>query len=284
LDGTFGFAGLPPGAYTVSTAPLGFMCEPATVDLGEEETVTANIACTQQGPGTIAGTVEAGRGSPIPGVVVNVTHASRSVTSAITDANGAFTFTVPSGGPYAVVANRPGNPCTSARSVMVEEDRTVTVSIVCRVGVFRELAGDFFFYLPRYDDWGDPLYSQEGDCPPPLPADRTRRSIALDPGSGRISIVGLDPDLTIVGGLQTPDDDCQPLPGCQDTRRWFNGTGSAVRADGSSIQSDVTGTFGFSTSNTASYYFFGSMKRVHRNPGGDLVCTETYEVGGNDIQ
>jgi hypothetical protein len=282
LDGTFDFADLPAGAYTASTAALGFMCESETVNLREGEAVTANIACTQQGPGTIVGTVEAA-GSPIPGVVVNVTHAFRSVESAITDASGAFTFTVPSGGPYAVIANPPGTTCESASVVMVEEDRTVTVSIVCLpVADFREIAGDFFFSLPREDDFG-PTYSQEGDCPPPLPAERARRSIIFDPGSDTISILGLDPNLTIVGDLQTPDDDCAPLPFCQDRRRWFNGTGSAIRADGSSIRSDLTGNFEFSTYDGGYYYFYGSMKREHRNAGGELVCTETYWAVGDDI-
>lgn len=349
VDGAFIFVNLRAGVYTMTTAPPGFTCESATVDVLAGQIGTASIACAQQAPGTISGTVTAG-GSGLSGVMVRVTRAFRPVESAFTDGDGVFTLTVPSGGPYAVTAAPGATTCQSATSIMVEEDRTVSVDIVCSAaggiegvvgwtngsrirGVqvtlngpvsrslhsseggfwfgdlppgdytvtafrgcqpvtatvqvahltsveilcdlpdFREIAGDFFFYLPREnEDRGYVTYSQVGDCPPPLPEERTRRSITFDPASSRISIVGLDPDLTIVGDLQESD---------RETQRAFSGTGSAARADGSSIRSELTGAFGFSTFDRGYYYFGGTMARVHRGPGGELVCTETYEVGGS---
>lgn len=353
LDGTFIFVDLPPGVYIVTATPTGFACESATAEVEVGKTVTASIACAQLAPGTIAGTVTAG-GTPIPGVVVHVVRGWTARGSAITDADGAFSLSVLTGGPYFVSASVSGTTCQSA-SVMVEENQTMSVNLVCEptgeitgavrwangtpipgqslslngpsrpetqsfyggvftfaglspgdytVGVtngtrcpsvtatvevahvtqvvivcelpdFREIQGEWFMYLPREnEDSGGLAYTQMGDCPPPLPAENGQRSTTYDPASGRFAIVDLDPDLTIVGDLQVSD--WQP-----ETGRWLNGTGSAVRPDGSSIRSEVIGSFHGGVG--AHFSFWGSMTREHRDPAGVLVCTETYQVVGNKV-
>lgn len=118
-------------------------------------------------------------------------------------------------------------------------------------------------------DWSYSRFTpqQVGSCPPALPS-LASGTMTFDSGNGAIAIVGLDPELTIVGNYD-------PASGR------YTGRGSAVLGDGSSIRTDMTATFGFQAFPLEEGFIFsGVMKRQHRDPGGNLVCTETYEPTG----
>jgi hypothetical protein len=100
----------------------------------------------------------------------------------------------------------------------------------------------------------------------------------FDISNSTISIVGLDPELTIVGPYHSGA---------------YTGTGRVVLGNGSSIETTVAVGFGFdwwgysddptffSTGFDAIAFPSQVMVRRHRDAVGNLLCTETYQASGS---
>jgi hypothetical protein len=160
-----------------------------------------------------------------------------------------------------------GMSCASV-SAEVQAARDTAVEIQCgfRSPSGSEVAGEWTFNPLRV--------SATGICPPPLPASGAG-SIEFRASDSTIAIVGLDPLIVIVG---LSDDDGE-----------FSGSGSAVLADGSTVGSHANLKFywdvwdfggpAFSTYETPA----GMWTREHRDPNGNLVCTEVYSAFGSRL-
>lgn len=267
-DGAFTLT-VPPGAYAMIALAPGTTCESASVEIEADRTVTTDIVC--QPAGGIAGRVQWPDGSSILGARVVVS--GPVIREAVISAQEEFRFGTLPPGVYTLTASAL-TACESATAT-VRVAQVTDVEILCEL-TGKEIEGNWLMQLPRESDFGFIEYSQVGDCPPLLPEDNAIRSIEFDSASGTLSIRGLDPALTIAGTLAgCVTVNCE---GGQTVHRGFSGTGSAVRADGSAIRSELTGDFGASSLDY--YSFYGSMTRLHRSPAGSLVCTETYLVWG----
>lgn len=113
---------------------------------------------------------------------------------------------------------------------------------------------------------------QSGSCPAPL-ATLAPLSMTFGPGEGTIEI-GLFPTVVLDG----PYD---PATGA------YRGEGTAVLADGSSIQTTTAATFGFIAFDPifeTGYIFSGEMTRSHRDANGNTVCTEVHRVTASPVQ
>ena len=269
LDGTFRFEDVPPGVYILTAVLVDHACESVTVAV--DQTATADIVC--QPVGRLVGSIRFLGGSLISGAQVAV---SGPVSRETTGGSGAFVFDKLPPGDYTVAATA-GGVCPSVTAT-IQVAQTTSVEIVCEFFGGRELEGSWFIRFPSsHPDFGDlPFYSQKGECPPPLPLDIViGSSIAFDPASGgTISIEGLDPDVELAGTLN--DGGCEDCVG--QVSRHFSGSGSALRADGSSIRSELTASFWW----ISGYSFGGRLTRAHRDPGDNLICTEAYAVRGNE--
>jgi hypothetical protein len=266
-EGVFTIGGLPIGTYTINALPHVMTCESVSAQVEADQTVTANIVC--QATGRISARIDW-----LDGFFPVDLAASGPVTRGVRAASGFDFDGLPAGdyvvtGTVTVLAGLAAECRSAAASVQV--DQVTNVVIVCRLlRIDRSLiAGEWSFLFPREGEFGEALYEQVGDCAPLMPEHR-EGSIRFDSIGDGVSIVGLDPDLTIVGGYDAAS-------------HRFSGTGSAVRAEGPSIRSELTGTF-----RAAAYVYEGrtyfslsldfDLTREHRDPGGNLVCTETYTV------
>lgn len=265
-DGAFTFD-LAPGAYTVFATAAGTMCESASIMVEVDQTVRADIVCGETG--RLQGRLRWPNNASIVDAKVTL---SGPISREVRTGSQGFVFDDLPPGDYTVTAAT-GVGCQSVTAT-VQGGQVTNIAITCEFFGGSEIAGNWFMSLPRVDDFGEVLYSQEGDCPPLLPAEGALGSIAFDSASGTISIEGLDPDLTFAGSLEADCEDCGHLM----TRR-FSGTGSAVRADGSAIRSELIGNFSFNPNGRSSLY--AGMTRTHLDPGGSSVCTETYWVEGS---
>jgi len=88
---------------------------------------------THWGSGSIEGQVADSSGAPLPGVTVSMTDPRGAISTAVTDANGMYTFTRLAAGRYSVTAELSGmNPET--RAVRVVADRVTAVELYLRTG------------------------------------------------------------------------------------------------------------------------------------------------------
>jgi hypothetical protein len=263
-SGTFTFD-VAAGEYEVTAFHQHHDCPIQTVLVEQDQTTTADFSCTPKTTGSIAGSVIIGLdpGFYVPGATVSLSGPeSRTATAGF----GNFSFDGLPPGTYTVAATAGVVGCQSV-NVDVEAARTTTVQISC---AFR----DYPFGSEIQGNWeySRQLSSQTGTCPQALP-DRGTGSMTFNSNNNTITMAGLDPELTIIG----PYDEGTGL---------YMGTGSAVLGDGSSIQTDVTVTFSFPGPWDYGYLYFSGatpshgMIRRHRDPGGNLVCTEIYTVGG----
>ncbi|HYO47228.1 MAG TPA: carboxypeptidase-like regulatory domain-containing protein [Gemmatimonadota bacterium] len=268
-NGRLTFVGVEAGEYTVTAFHQHFTCPIQTIIVDPAQTTTANISCAPKTTGTITGTVTTGAfdSGEIAGAIVNLTGpASRTATAG---SLGSFAFDELQPGTYTVSATFPIMNC-QAVSVDVQAARTTTVQINCT------------FRLPSGSEieggWGYSrlLRSQTGSCPLPLPETGTG-SMAFNSSNNTIQIVGLDPELAIIGVYD-------------EESGVYAGSGAAVLGDGSTIQSDVTVNFDwdywgdsllpvFYTDATPSSVW----TRRHRDLSGNLVCTEIYGAGGGRL-
>jgi hypothetical protein len=261
-SGTFTFTALT-GEYTVTTFSQHFVCPVRTVLVEVNQTMTADISCAPKSTGTITGTVTVGA-ERIHGTTVNLTGpATRTATA---DEFGSFAIDELPPGTYTVAAIPFGADCHSV-SADVQAAQTTTVQISCtfRPPIGSEIEGGWSYYDRL-------LRSQTGTCPPSLPETGTG-SMTFNSSNNTIEIVGLDPELTIIG------------PYDKDSGS-YAGTGAVVLGDGSSIQTNVSVTFGVETFEGYYTHFYTDatpshvMTRRHRDPGRNLVCTEIYGAGG----
>lgn len=277
VNGDFTIA-VVPGSYAVTVDAPGTTCGSANVIVRADETATVHVAC--QPMGRIAGRHRLPDGSSIPEAPVVVSGPiSRQATAS---ASGSFLFDHLPVGVYIVSGNaaptRRG--ACAAVTVTVEVAKLTRVDLDCLPLVGMDLEGTWSLSLPRSDDFGFPAYDQQGDCPPALSEGPTPGSIAFDASSDRLSIEGLDPEMTLVA-------DFDPS-GCTSADWRFawcpiEGEGSVVRADGSSMATSIAGSLGVISppDDAESFWVDAILTRTHRDPGGALLCTETYLAGGD---
>jgi hypothetical protein len=263
-NGTFTFA-VPAGEYEVTVSHQHHNCPIQTALVGPDETTTVDIPCIPKTTGSIQGNVIVGLdpGFTLSGVTVSVSGPeSHTATSG---GNGSFLFDELTPGMYTVTSTSTGLDCQLV-SADVQAAQTTTVEVSCAFRLFpfgTEISGNWFYFRQSG--------SQTGSCPATLP-DQGEGSMTFNPGDGTIEILGLDPELRITG----PYDEESGI---------YTGSGTTVLGDGSTIRTDVSVTFFFDFEfGFGDLGFFSnatqSLTRQHRDPSGNLFCTEDYQVGG----
>ena len=261
-DGTFTFVAAV-GENTLTTLHQGFVCPVRAVMVELNQTMTAEISCAPKTTGSITGRVVFGPddGFGIQFVLATLTGpVTRTATTY--DYRGSFTFDDLTPGTYTLAATVSGMDCPAV-SADVQAAQTTALFIRCtpRPLIGSEIEGSWWYSRQ--------LDSQTGSCPPPLPdPQELGGSMTFNPSNNTVAIVGLDPDLTIVGAYDK-------------NSGLYMGTGKAVLGDGSSIQTDMTAEFGSCWDwECLVPSVSGVMTRRHRDSSGTLVCTETYRAGG----
>lgn len=269
-DGTFAFVAAV-GEYTLTTTHQNFVCSDYSVVVEQDRTTTANITCSPKTTGSIIGRVVlSGDENWGIGALVTLTGPA-TLTTRSWSPDGRFAFEDLAPGGYTLTAGDIGMDCPVV-DADVQAARTTEVLVRCTFRSFpigSEIQGDWWYYR-RLD-------SQMGSCPTPLPENGTG-TMRFDFGNSTIAIVGLDPELTIVGVYDSGS---------------YSGTGRVVLRDGSSIETTLAVGFffdwwGYSDDPTAFSTGFDTgaapseiMLRRHRDPGGNLLCTETYQASGS---
>ncbi|MFG2874869.1 S8 family serine peptidase [Streptomyces sp. NPDC048337] len=124
-DGTYRFASLSVGDYTLTAAKFGYASQTAGVAVTENATATGDFSLTQAASGKLTGTVSSAAG---PAAGASVTIADTPVT-ATTDAQGRFEVTLPHG-TYDVSATHPSRCLTGGTAkATVAGDTTVAVNL-----------------------------------------------------------------------------------------------------------------------------------------------------------
>ncbi|MGR4878487.1 S8 family serine peptidase [Streptomyces sp. LARHCF249] len=124
-DGTYRFAALSVGDYSLTAAKFGYGPQAATVAVTENATATGDFTLVQAASGKLSGTVTAASG---PAAGASVTIADTPVT-ATTDAQGRFEVTLPHG-TYDVRAAHSSRCVTGGTAkATVAGDATVTVNL-----------------------------------------------------------------------------------------------------------------------------------------------------------
>ena len=256
-NGNISFVGIQAGQYTLSASHERFTCPVQTIHVNPLQRTTANISCTPKPTGDITGVVFSSQ--PETATVLLTGPASRTKT-VVGSVNGApFTFDDLPPGAYRITATTSGMTCSEVNAA-VQAGRTTAVEIRCSDN---PAVGDTLI-----GNWGyirlNP--SQTGICPGPLP-DAGSGSIVRGSTSGTIKIIGLDPAIEIVGLYDAGSG-------------MFTGSGTTVRGDGSTLQSDVSGSFYWDIWYDGGFWFstYSAWTRRHRDPSGNLVCTEVYEA------
>jgi uncharacterized protein (DUF2141 family) len=132
-NGSFTFADLPPGAYTVTANVAEATCNSASAAVQAGQTAQVNIDCEQAG-GLIIGTVLVGGTPPQQSASVSLTGPAGNRTAS-TGANGNFTFTDLPPGAYTVKASLQDTPlltftCDSI-TVTVQALQTAGATVSC---------------------------------------------------------------------------------------------------------------------------------------------------------
>lgn len=272
VDGAFIFTLRAGGPYVVQLAnDAGSFttCRPASAMVEANRSVSVHIDC--QRIGVMTGEVRWTDGASVSGVQVSLIGPVSRQTQA--SSQGRFRFSELPPGDYSVTPNA-GCPSVTAT---IQAGQVTTVEVSCELPTLTEIEGDWIISVhPGSGYWDyDERVAQTGNCPPLLAAEG-RGSIAFDAAANTVSIIGLDPDLTIFGKLDPAI--CRE-GGCT---RAFSGTGTAVRPDGSSIQSNLSGSFHFSILD-GGLSFWSTLTREHRLAGGELVCSELYSPGGTKL-
>ncbi|MFE9629898.1 S8 family serine peptidase [Streptomyces sp. NPDC006463] len=124
-DGTYKFAALSVGDYSLTAAKFGYGPQNATVAVAENTTATGDFTLTQAPSGKLSGTVSSAAG---PAAGASVTIADTPVT-ATADAQGRFEVTLPHGA-YDVNATHSSRCVTGGTAkATVAGDTTVTVTL-----------------------------------------------------------------------------------------------------------------------------------------------------------
>ncbi|WP_329389691.1 S8 family serine peptidase [Streptomyces sp. NBC_01351] len=124
-DGTYRFASLSVGDYSLTAAKFGYAPQTATIAVTENTTATSDFTLTQAASGKLTGTVSSTAG-PAPGASVTITGTPVTATA---DAQGRFEVTLPHG-TYDVNATHPSRCLTAGTArTTVAGDTTVTVNL-----------------------------------------------------------------------------------------------------------------------------------------------------------
>jgi hypothetical protein len=120
-DGTYRFANLPSGKYSVEVAGLGLIASNIDLD-GEREHVADVLWPTQAPRGVLQGRVLNANGTPRPYATVRLLKDDKEVARMEADGKGAFRFTGLAGGRYAIAVGE-GEPLTG--DIEVSDEATV---------------------------------------------------------------------------------------------------------------------------------------------------------------
>ncbi|MBF8190843.1 S8 family serine peptidase [Nonomuraea sp. K274] len=133
-DGTYAIPRLLAGDYELSAKKYGYEDATATATITPEQSTTVDVSMTQVPSATVTGTVTTA-GTPEPGAAIT---AADTPVSAVTDASGHYSLTLPRGDYELAVT--PSSKCSSAATATVTVDGDVVKDIEL------PLRGDNFGY------------------------------------------------------------------------------------------------------------------------------------------
>ncbi len=153
-DGTFRFANLPAGVYTLEVIGLGQVADNIVLD-GEREQVV-DVLWPGAGPRSLLqGRVLDAHGVPVPGVLVRLLRDGAEVGRVVTDELGAYRFAGLSGGRYALAV---GDGAPLVEDVVLEEDATIIRDLTLPAEAVRPLA--HYLLLAEPPEPGLPGYAE----------------------------------------------------------------------------------------------------------------------------
>lgn len=143
-DGTYRFANLPAGTYSVEVQGLGVVANNIILD-GERE-VVADVLWPDQGPrGVLQGRVFNANGTPRPYALVRLLKDGAEVARVEADMKGVFKFTGLAAGVYALAVGD-GDPLVT--DVAVSDDATVVRDVTAPGGTAKVLSHYLLFATP----------------------------------------------------------------------------------------------------------------------------------------
>ena len=140
-DGTYCFANLPAGIYTLEAAGMGEVATGIVLD-GERELVRDVLWSGPEPRGAIQGRVLDPHGRPLPGQLVRLLNDQGEVARTTADASGVFRFTGLASGLYALAL---GDAPPLLSGIRLEEDATVTQDILLPAPTAKPLARYLLF-------------------------------------------------------------------------------------------------------------------------------------------
>lgn len=143
-DGTYRFANLSPGKYSVEVAGLGVVAKDITLD-GEREAVVDVLWPSEGSFGVLQGRVLNVNGSPRPYAVVRLLKEGAELRRAESDVKGAFKFTGLAAGTYALAV---GDSEPLVTDAVVGDNTTVVRDVTVPGGPPKVLAHYLLFAAP----------------------------------------------------------------------------------------------------------------------------------------
>lgn len=205
----------------------------------------------------------------LSGFTVQVTGPASRTT--ISDSLGHFLFEELPPGTYTVTAapDRPGWTC-SPSSATVSAGATTFVVVGCtRVPpIVTEISGRWWFF---YDQYRGPFGAPFRGCPTGLDDawgfDNVEGFVTFHSSSDTVVISGLDPQLAIRGNYE-------------EESGMYEGIGTSVFGDGSSVVSEIWGRFLIDHD----VEFYADWLRRHLDASGSEVCREIYVVEAGRLE
>lgn len=143
-DGSYRFANLPAGTYSVEVAGLGQVATSIVLD-GERE-VVADVLWPSQGPrGILQGKVLSANGAPRPSVLVRLLKDAAEVARTTADGTGTFKFSGLAAGIYALAV---GDGAPVLTGIEVTDDATVVRDVTMPAAAAKVLAHYLLFGPP----------------------------------------------------------------------------------------------------------------------------------------
>ena len=205
-DGTYRFANLPAGTYSLEVAGMGVVASSIVLD-GQREYI-GDVLWALPGPrSTLQGHVFASDGTAAAGATVRLLRAGVEVARTPADSSGAFRFTGLPGGVYALAVGE-GDPLVA--DIQVDEDATVTRDVILPPAPGKLLAHYFLFSQPAA---GTPVDAEQ----------RLALALGIDYLIQTGASGGFSPDeaakatqVTLVGdGVPVPVEEALRAAGCQ---------------------------------------------------------------------
>ena len=197
----------------------------------------------------------------LSGFTVQVTGPASRTT--ISDSLGRFLFDELPSGTYTVTApDRPHWTC-SPGSAMVSAGGTTNVVVGCtRVPpIVTEISGRWGFSYDFRGPFGDPFRGCPSSLDDAWGFDNVEGFVTFHSSSNTVVITGLDPQLAIRGNYN-------------EESGMYEGIGTAVFGDGSSVVSEISGRFLLDHD----VEFFADWLRRHLDASGSEACREWYVV------